>query len=104
MKSAVPRVGKRVGVREDHRIASLRMREGAIAKRWGNPGYAALDVLLDDCSLRLVWYHELEQVEEDDGEARSRSEVIAGPKTGGQARIAEVLTCYTDATEPPSMR
>ena len=79
MKSAVPRVGKRVRVREDHRTASLRIREGAIAKRWGNPGYAALDVLLDDGCLRLVWYHELEQVEEDDGEARSRSEVIAGP-------------------------
>ena len=79
MKSEEARVGKRVRVREDHRVASLRMREGAIAKRWGNPGYAALDVLLDDGSLRLFWYHELEHADEDDGGTGSRSEVVAGP-------------------------
>jgi hypothetical protein len=78
MKSEEAWVGKRVRVREDHRTASLRMREGAIAKRWGNPCYAALDVLLDDGSLRLFWYHELEQADEDDGGTGSRSEAVAG--------------------------
>jgi hypothetical protein len=71
MRSEDAWVGKRVRVSEDHRKASLRKREGTIVKRWGNPGHAALDVLLDDGALRLFWFHELEQAEEDDGGARS---------------------------------
>jgi hypothetical protein len=34
---------------------------GTIEKRWGDPGYAALDVLLDDGTLGLFWHHELEE-------------------------------------------
>jgi hypothetical protein len=57
-------VGKRVKVREDHSSASLRGREGTIVQRWGDPGYAALDVLLDEGHWLLFWYHELEETDE----------------------------------------
>jgi hypothetical protein len=49
----------------DHRTANLRAQEGTIAKRWGNPAYSALDVLLDNGDWQLFWYHELEEVDED---------------------------------------
>jgi hypothetical protein len=65
MKSEEAHIGKRVRVRMDHRTANLRAREGTIAKRWGNPAYSALDVLLDDGDWQLFWYHELEEVDED---------------------------------------
>ena len=64
MKSEEACVGKRVRVREDHRSANLRGREGTIVQRWGNPGYAALDVLLVEGHWLLFWYHELEEVDE----------------------------------------
>jgi len=64
MRSEEACVGKRVRVREDHRSASLRGREGTIVQRWGNPGYAALDVLLVEGHWLLFWYHELEEVDE----------------------------------------
>ena len=57
------RVGKRVRVREGARARRTRpilpTSAGTIQKRWGDAGYAALDVLLDDGSLRLFWHHEL---------------------------------------------
>ena len=65
MKSEEAQVGRRVKVREDHRTASLRGRGGTIVKRWGNPCYAALDVLLDKGHCQLFWYHELKEVDED---------------------------------------
>jgi hypothetical protein len=65
MRSEEARIGKRVRVRENHRTASLRGQEGTVAKRWGNPAYTALDVLLDDGNWQLFWYHELEKVDED---------------------------------------
>jgi len=64
MRSEEACVGKRVRVREDHSSASLRGREGTIVQRWGNPGYAALDVLFDEGHWLLFWYHELEEVDE----------------------------------------
>ena len=64
MRSEEACVGKRVRVREDHRSANLRGRQGTIVQRWGIPGYAALDVLLDEDYWLLFWYHELEEVDE----------------------------------------
>jgi hypothetical protein len=32
---------------------------GAIEERWGNPGYVALDAMLDDGRSELSWHHEL---------------------------------------------
>jgi hypothetical protein len=49
----------------DHRTANLRAQEGTIAKRWGNPAYTALDVLLDDGDWQLFWYYELDEIDED---------------------------------------
>jgi len=52
----------RVRVREGaRRRPTLAVSVGTIEKRWGDPGYAALDVLLDDGTLGLFWHHELEE-------------------------------------------
>jgi hypothetical protein len=64
VRSEEASVGKRVRVREDHSKANLRGRRGTIVQRWGNPGYAALDVLLDEGHSLLFWYHELEVADE----------------------------------------
>jgi hypothetical protein len=81
-------IGKRVRVRKAHRRAELRGREGTIAKSWGDPGYPALDILLDDGDWQLFWYHELEPVEgttvvhDDDktGQPRERRRTIYPPQ------------------------
>jgi hypothetical protein len=58
-------IGKRVRVRENtHRYPPLSVSVGTIEKRWGNPSYLALDVLLDDGSRQLFWFHELEGIAE----------------------------------------
>lgn len=64
MLSEEAQVGTRVRIRADHRSAPLRGLAGTIAKRWGDPNYAALDVLLDDGRTELFWYYELEQIAE----------------------------------------
>ena len=63
MRSEEALIGKRVRVREVARPwptppASV----GTIKKRWGNPSYTALDVLLDDGTQELFWHHELEEI------------------------------------------
>jgi hypothetical protein len=63
MTSEEARIGRRVRIGEDHRKTVWRGREGTIAKRWGDPAYAALDVMLDDGSQQLFWHHELEEVD-----------------------------------------
>jgi hypothetical protein len=70
MRSEEAQIGKRVRVKKDHRTAKWQGQEGTIAKRWGKPGYTALDVLLDDGNWQLFWNHELEEVDEDSREAR----------------------------------
>jgi hypothetical protein len=55
-------IGARVRVREPLLKSELRGLEGTITKRWGNPNYVALDVLLDEGSFELFWTHELEQI------------------------------------------
>jgi uncharacterized protein with ACT and thioredoxin-like domain len=64
MLSEEAQVGMQVRIRADHRSAPLRGLTGTIAKRWGDPHYAALDVLLDDGRSELFWYYELEQIAE----------------------------------------
>ena len=61
MFSEEVQIGKRVKVMEDHRTARWRGKEGTIAKRWGDPAYLALDVVLDDGTQQLFWHHELEE-------------------------------------------
>ena len=78
MRPEEAQIGKRVRVRKDHRKAELRGREGTIAQRWGNPGYPALDVLLYEGDWQLFWYHELEEVDEDDSVSRLQDGATAG--------------------------
>ena len=63
MRSEEARIGRRVRIREDHRTLDYRGQEGIIMKRWGDPSYIALDVLLDDGVRQLFWHHELEEVD-----------------------------------------
>jgi hypothetical protein len=79
MRSEEAQVGKRVRIRNDHRKANLRGREGTISHRWGNPDYPALDVLLDDGDWQLFWYHELEEVDQNDRDARPQDGFISRP-------------------------
>jgi len=55
-------IGKRVRIRADHRSVPLRGLQGTVEKRWGNPDHLALDVLFDDGTRQLFWYHELEEI------------------------------------------
>lgn len=62
MLSEEARIGTRVKVGEGHRTPDRRGQEGTIANRWGDPNYAALDVLLDDGDRQLFWHHEVEEL------------------------------------------
>ena len=77
MRPEEARIGKRVRVRKDHRKTDFRRQEGTIAKKWGNPGHPALDVLLDEGYWQLFWYHELEPVDKDDIGARYQNGATA---------------------------
>ena len=81
MRSEEAQIGKRVRIRKDHRNAQMRGQQGTIAKRWGNPGYPALDVLLDDGVWQLFWFHELEPLDEEDRGARRQDGATAGALT-----------------------
>ncbi len=64
MLSEEAQIGKRVRVREGVLLRpTLPASVGTIEKRWGDPNYAALDVLLDDGILQLFWYYEMEEVD-----------------------------------------
>jgi hypothetical protein len=78
MRPEEAQIGKRVRVRNDLRKTNLRGRQGMIAKRWGNPGYPALDVVLDDGNWQLFWYYELEEIDVNDRGARLQNEMMAG--------------------------
>ena len=79
MRSEEAQIGKRVRVRKDFRTANLRGQEGVIVKRWGNPGFTALDVLLDKGDWQLFWYYELEEVGENDRGARRQNGATTRP-------------------------
>jgi hypothetical protein len=78
MRSEEAQIGKQVRIRKDHRNTDLRAQQGTIAKRWGNPAYSALDLLLDDGDWQLFWHHELEEVDEEDRGARRQNGATAG--------------------------
>jgi hypothetical protein len=62
-------VGSRVRVSGQYRIVHLRGQVGMITKRWGDPRYVALDMLMDDGASQLFWHHELDWL---DGQALSK--------------------------------
>jgi hypothetical protein len=59
MRPEEAQIGKWVRVRMDYRKPNLRGKEGIIARRWGNPSFTALEVLLDDGDWQLLWDDEL---------------------------------------------
>ena len=61
MRSEQARIGARVKVGESALRSEWRGLTGIITARWGDPGYVALDVRLEDGSSRLFWHHELEE-------------------------------------------
>ena len=61
MRSEEAQIGMRVRVSEALHRAELRGKVGMITRRWGDPHYVALDVLLDNGTSQLFWHHELEE-------------------------------------------
>jgi hypothetical protein len=58
-------VGTRVRVRPHYRKSELWGALGTIAKVWGAPHYAVVEVRLDDGRSELLWRHELKEVREE---------------------------------------
>jgi hypothetical protein len=63
MRSEQAQIGAKV------RVATLGVARsggvtGTVSRKWGNPEYLALDVLLDDGRTLLFWHHELEEIAE----------------------------------------
>jgi hypothetical protein len=65
MRSEEARVGARVRVRSGYRKAELWGTHGTIAKVWGSPNYAVVEVRLDGGRSELLWRHELEEIREE---------------------------------------
>jgi hypothetical protein len=63
MESHDARPGIRVKVSRDYRKPELRGMAGMILQSYGDPGYAALDVRLEDGRTELFWHHQLEKAE-----------------------------------------
>jgi len=63
MISEDARIGAMVRVGESVQHSELRGLKGTISGLWGHPQYLALDVLMEDGSLRLFWHHELEEAD-----------------------------------------
>ena len=59
------RVGARVRVRPGYRKSELWGGLGTIAKVWGAPHYAVVEVRLDGGRPELLWRHELEEIREE---------------------------------------
>jgi hypothetical protein len=60
------RTGTTVRVKEGYRKRDLVGMRGTVQKCWGHPDYAAVDVLLEDGRMELLWFHQLEVVRESD--------------------------------------
>lgn len=59
------RTGTKVRVKEGYRKTDLVGMRGTVQKCWGNADYAAVDVLLEDGRMELLWFHQLDVVESD---------------------------------------
>jgi hypothetical protein len=65
IRSEEARVGTRVRVRPGYRKSELWGTLGTIAKVWGAPHYAVVEVRLDDGRSELLWRNELEEIGEE---------------------------------------
>ena len=64
MQANEARRGAMVRVREGHWKSQFAGMRGTVQHLWGNPGHAAVDVLLDDGRSELFWLPDLSVVEE----------------------------------------
>jgi hypothetical protein len=63
LESHEAQIGTSVGVLDGARRTG-KGRLGTIVRTYGHPDYLAVDVLFDDGSVELYWYHELRTVEQ----------------------------------------
>ena len=66
------RTGTTVRVKEGYRKRDLVGMRGTVRECWGNQDYVALDIELEDGRTKLLWFHQLEVVEQ--GETPSGAE------------------------------
>ena len=60
------RTGTLVSVKEGYRKTDLVGKRGILRKCWGSPDYLAVDIELEDGRSELLWFHQLEVVEQGD--------------------------------------
>jgi hypothetical protein len=65
VRAGEARVGAKVRVRPGYRKPELRGAVGTIARIWGAPHYAAVEVRLRSGRSELLWCHELEEMREE---------------------------------------
>ena len=62
MESREARIGTSVGVLDGAKRPG-KGRVGTIERTYGHPDYLAVDVLFEDGSVELFWYHELRRMD-----------------------------------------
>lgn len=55
-----------LGAEVECRAPDLVGLHGTVQKCWGHPDYAAVDIRLEDGRMELLWFHELDVVDESD--------------------------------------
>ena len=60
------RTGTTVRVKEGYRKRDLVGMRSTVRKCWGNPDYLAVDIELEDGRWQLLWFHQLDVVEQSD--------------------------------------
>ena len=60
------RTGMPVRVREGYRKHNLVGMRGTVRECWGHPSYSAVDIELEDGRSELLWFHQLDVVEQGD--------------------------------------
>ena len=63
MESCEARIGTSVGVLDGAKRAG-KGRVGTIERTYGHPDYQAVDVLFEDGSVELYWFHELRTMQQ----------------------------------------
>jgi hypothetical protein len=66
------RTGTLVRVKEGYRKHDLVGLRGTVRDCWGHPDYLAVDVELEDGRSELLWFHQLEVVEQCDAASGAR--------------------------------
>ncbi len=72
MESQEARTGTMVRVREGYRKGDLVGMRGIVRKCWGSPDYLAVDIVLEDGRMELLWAHQLDVLGESNGPSGAR--------------------------------